>query len=366
MFKSRITCAQLISLLCCVIYNFHIHTSEHSPSFDQCVDLISTGCKEKKITDPTIRALLYIADELPKSIHSPAYKTFQQCDLSRMMSELPTQYPQLFDKLIPENDPHAKYLNESIQNLTLLRSLQGKLAQHNPSITYRANETSLFQNISDNKLDMAKERYRYRAYYFGLIQGMTNVDFHQWNDNLTADLIEQEICLRNNAKKLGEPRILECQILFKSKNPQKPNDDVVETSPKESNHNEVTEPAPPELAITSQPALLVPEQNISPTQHIDASNISSMEIADIEPFEPEPERTSDSNSAESQSDTKSMKETVLHSDDHQKDEVQFTAPPHRKLSYRRPIFIILSLIALYYRHEIISFLSNYYQKNFAY
>ncbi len=382
---------QFVGLLCCVMYNFHTYTSENKETkealFNQHVNLIAADCQAKVITVPTVNALMAIYDILPKYTDSPAYTIFQQCDLSLMMSELPVQYPEMLNKLYPEDKPDTKNANKKLQQLTHLRLIQGKLAQHNQSVTYREDEASFFPDISDSYLNTTKEHRRFEAEFVGMVQGMSGAPIVQYENNMLANLLEQEICLRNNAKKPGERKIYDGQV-SKSSNPQNQKTSETNTSLKTESQNQVATITgiPQEINEIPQDIAQQPtsdnQSKVSPTPTIPEQNASLDKPIDKQaeekpnaekPAEPQENTLFDlifSNSKktpiESNNDSPSAEPTTLQSDSHQKDEPRLTTPPHKKSSYKRPLFVILTLVALYYyRQAIISFLSNHYQKNFA-
>jgi hypothetical protein len=366
MFNYRIAWIQFVGLLCCVIYSFHACSSENKETkealFNQNVSLITADCQTKKITLPGTEALFAIAEILPQCTHLPAYKTFKECDLSHILAQLPTHYPRMAAAKIVAPDEN-KYISEDLKQATHFRFLQGRLAQHNSSATYNKNEVPLYNHIADSDLNITKECLLFKARCTG------NTHF----ENLEAALLEQEICLRNNAKKTGERKIFENTSEAEDAPLTESKDQVAVTmgTPQEINEipKDIAQQPPSDNQSNVSTTPTISEQNTSLDKPIDrqAEEKSNAE----KPAEPKEDTLLDLTFSDSKktpiasNDSSPAKPTTLQSESHQKGEAQFTAPTYKRPSYRRPLFIILSLVALYYRHEIAAFLTNYYQKNFA-
>lgn len=189
-------------------------------TFEQHVNILQQDCNTKTLTENGCIALLKITPTysdslLIKNKTTAAYATFQQLDLSAVLSQAPTKYPQLLEKPYEKIDK----ISNTLKKLTYFRLLQGTLAQHNSSVTYNVGEEFLFNNISNNRLDIIKEATRYKADYVLCVTGFCNPEGFAKEQNLIADLLEQEICLRNNHNaKTGAPLIYEAEVIYKSKN----------------------------------------------------------------------------------------------------------------------------------------------------
>lgn len=192
-------------------------------TFEQHVNILQQDCNTKTLTENGCIALLKITPTysdslLTKNKSTAAYSTFQQLDLSTILSQAPTKYPQLLEKPYEKIDK----ISNTLKKLTYFRLLQGTLAQHNTSVTYNAGDEFLFNNISDHHLDITKESVRYKADFVLCVTGFCNAEGFAKEQNLIADLLEQEICLRNNHNaKTGKSAIHEAQVIYKSKNQKK-------------------------------------------------------------------------------------------------------------------------------------------------
>jgi hypothetical protein len=317
--------------------------------FKDCVDAIQKACQTNQINDEAAIAFLNIDHQLSQNMGSSEYQTFQKLDLSSILSSLPKRYPQLLDKVF--EDPKIGIFLGNISKLTTFRLMQGILAQHNKSVTYNEGEESFFKNVSDNSLGIDKEFTRFKADYVLSITGFCNPEAYAQQQHFIADLLEQEICLRNNHNaKTGKPIIYQAKVIYTSKNQKKDDTEINTCAPSTQEQSLEQSKIPTDLTPVQQ----VTENNQQVTQQEIAQPTEAVVTTNNQP-------ATDSISSNSQTPTPTPKEPKLQqpTQKDQKKEAQFTTPLSKRTLFLSGIGIC-AFIALFYHEQLRILLTNFY------
>jgi hypothetical protein len=173
---------------------------DHSDQLSQSIFSLSEASKTKETNPKVLGDFLCIYNNLqknsPLSTHSRS--VLAEIDFSTFLPFFLRQnqglnYPAYKDHDLASLDPIRQSL---LQSLTLFRAVQGKLALYNKSITYLPAQKTFFPECSSDELYAAEQDNRFHAQLQFAIGKKSQAKAY----NFVADLFEQEMCLRKNAK----------------------------------------------------------------------------------------------------------------------------------------------------------------------